>query len=53
MMRPSVSALLLVSLGFLGISSAGEEACLVLTDEDFNSKLEALDNVLVMFYAPW
>lgn len=50
-MRLTVSILLVVAL--LGISHAGEEACVVLTDDDFDSKVASLDNVLVMFYAPW
>ena len=40
-------------LAGLAYAHAGESDVLVLGDSDFDSKIAALDNVLVMFYAPW
>ncbi|CAG7710437.1 unnamed protein product [Allacma fusca] len=45
-----LSLCLVVALAFV---HAGSSDVLVLTDEDFESKNAALENSLVMFYAPW
>jgi len=45
-----LSFLLLAGLTY---AHAGQSDVLVLGDDDFDSKIAALDNALVMFYAPW
>lgn len=49
MMRQTVVACLAALL--VGFVSAG--SVLDLGDSDFENKVAALDNILVMFYAPW
>lgn len=46
-----VASLLL--FGAVSYSSGAESDVINLGDDDFDSKLAALENVLVMFYAPW
>jgi len=48
--RTLVGFILLISIG---ISYEAESDVLVLSDADFESKLAAQENTLVMFYAPW
>jgi len=43
----------ILALTLVGCAYSGESDVLELGDSDFDSKLSALDNVLVMFYAPW
>jgi protein disulfide isomerase family A protein 3 len=47
-----LGGLLVIALCFTAVNSK-ESDVLVLTDKDFESKLAALENTLVMFYAPW
>jgi protein disulfide isomerase family A protein 3 len=46
-----LATLLLSSI--LALSFAGESEVEVLTDANWDSKIASLENVLVMFYAPW
>ena len=44
-----LSVLLALTVTVMG----GSADVVILGDSDFDSKLAALDNTLVMFYAPW
>jgi protein disulfide isomerase family A protein 3 len=50
-MRLSLALAAVVALSFVGEISASAEVDL--GDADFDSKLASMENVLVMFYAPW
>lgn len=50
-MRLSLALAAVVALSFVAEISASAEVDL--GDADFDSKLASMENVLVMFYAPW